>query len=317
MKRQKRLTWFTAGYAQIANIFPVLVVAPRYFSKQIGLGGLMQVINAFSTVQSSLSFIITSYTDIATWLAVTERLAGFQRRLLAIQDSTGALQELVTRRRGTGLAVRDVELDLPDGIPLLREVTFKANLGEGILITGPSGSGKSTLLRAIAGIWLYGRGEIDLSDRRVLFLPQRPYLPLGTLGRALAYPYELEKSSSTAQLSRVLEKVGLNWLLDELETNGDWTQRLSLGEQQRLAFARIFLGLPDLVFLDEATSALDENSEAELYQLLRTAQWHPTIVSVGHRSTLRRFHDQVLDLAPFMERFAKPAKAPILARRSA
>jgi vitamin B12/bleomycin/antimicrobial peptide transport system ATP-binding/permease protein len=305
MKRQKRLTWFTAGYAQIAIIFPVLVVAPRYFAKQIGLGGLMQVINAFSTVQSSLSFIITSYTDIATWQAVTERLAGFERRLLAIRSTANAPQKLVTRYGTNRVELKNVNVDLPDGAPLLRDVSLTATPGERVLITGPSGGGKSTLLRAVAGLWPYGRGTIDLSDRKILFLPQRPYLPLGTLARVLAYPRHYETSYSTVQLRDALEMVGLGALVNELDIADDWSQRLSLGEQQRLAFARIFLITPNLVFLDEATSALDEGSEEELYHLLSIAPWHPLVISVGHRSTLRRFHDQVIDLAPFNERFAK------------
>ena len=305
MKRRKRLTWFTAGYAQIAIIFPYVVVAPRYFAKQIGLGGMMQVINAFSAVQTSLSFIVTSYTDIATWQAVTERLAGFGRRLSEVHESTQAPQDLVVRHRGPGIIVRGLDIDLPDGSPLLRGVNLAARTDEFVLLMGPSGSGKSTLLRVIAGIWPFGRGEIDLRNRSVIFLPQRPYLPLGTLGRALLYPRTNGAGISLARLTDALERVGLYSLAGELETTDDWSQRLSLGEQQRLAFARIFLTEPELVFLDEATSALDESSETELYGLLRAAPWHPTVVSVGHRSTLRRFHNQVLDLAAFS---ARPAE---------
>ncbi|MBV8812995.1 MAG: ABC transporter ATP-binding protein/permease, partial [Verrucomicrobia bacterium] len=200
MKRQKSLTWFTAGYAQIAIIFPVLVVAPRYFAKQIGLGGLMQVINAFSTVQSSLSFIITSYTDIAVWQAVTERLAGFEGRLSDIQSATKGPQKLLTRYGTNRLALENVNVDLPDGTRLLRNFSLNACAGERVLITGPSGGGKSTLLRVVAGLWPFGRGTIDLCDRKILFLPQRPYLPLGTLARALAYPRDSGSSYSTVQL---------------------------------------------------------------------------------------------------------------------
>ncbi|MGA8655590.1 MAG: ABC transporter ATP-binding protein/permease [Chthoniobacterales bacterium] len=312
MKRQKRLTWFTAGYAQIAIIFPIVVIAPRYFAKQIGLGGLMQVVNAFSTVQTSLSFIITSYTDIATWQAVTERLQGFEKRLRAIHESARAPQQLVIRRRGVGVVVNGVDLDLPNGAPLLRGVDFGAGPGEAVLIVGPTGAGKSTLLRAIAGIWPFGRGEIKLSERRMLFLPQRPYLPLGTLANALLYPLGSQLRGdadppsennrlSTARLTKVLEAVGLGMFASELEVRDNWPQRLSLGEQQRLAFARIFLMEPTLVFLDEATSALDERSEAQLYGLLRAAAWRPVVVSVGHRTTLREFHDHVLDIVAFTQ----------------
>jgi len=301
MKRQKRLTWFTAGYAQVAVIFPVVVVAPRYFAKQIGLGGLMQVVNAFSAVQSSLSYIISSYTEIAAWQAVTERLSAFNERLLTIREPVGAPRQIVIRRGKTGVAVEDLDLDLPDGTPLLRGIDFTAAPGEAMLIIGPTGAGKSTLLRAIAGIWPFGRGEIKLCEDRILFLPQRPYLPLGTLCRALVYPDGDNSPFSTEQLTAALEQVGLGGLATELDEVENWSQRLSLGEQQRLAFARILLAEPTLVFLDEATSALDEHSEAHLYGLLRHAAWRPIIVSVGHRRTLRSLHDHILDMATFAE----------------
>jgi vitamin B12/bleomycin/antimicrobial peptide transport system ATP-binding/permease protein len=299
MKRQKRLTWFTLGYAQVAVIFPVVVISPRYFLKQIGLGGLMQAVNAFSFVQNALSFIINSYADIAAWQAVTERLGGFEERLHAIHQGMQASRQIVVRHGGLGLAIEELDLDMPDGTALLRGVSFAPARGEAVLIAGVSGAGKSTLLRAIAGIWPYGRGEIRLGKGPILFVPQRPYLPLGTLASALRYPRNEKNTFPVPRLVAVLEEVGLGFLGSELDDIQNWSQRLSLGEQQRLAFARILLLKPALLFLDEATSALDEASEARLYRLLRSAQWQPTIVSVGHRSTLRDFHDQVLDVAAF------------------
>jgi vitamin B12/bleomycin/antimicrobial peptide transport system ATP-binding/permease protein len=301
MKGQKRLAWFTSGYGQIALIFPIVVVAPRYFAKQIGLGGLMQVVSAFTSVQSSLSFIISSYTNIAAWQAVTERLIGFEERLSAIHHSARETGPLAIRRAESGVAVRGLDLDLPDGTPLLRGINFTAISGAAMLITGPSGAGKSTLLRAIAGLWPYGRGEISLPNGRILFVPQRPYLPLGKLPAALLYPSGDTNSISTASLAAVLTQVGLGALVEELDAVHDWSLRLSPGEQQRFAFARIFLMQPALVFLDEATSALDESSESHLYGMLRAASWRPTIVSVGHRSTIRSFHDQVVELEAFVD----------------
>jgi vitamin B12/bleomycin/antimicrobial peptide transport system ATP-binding/permease protein len=302
MKRQKRLTWFTLGYAQASVIFPVMVVAPRYFAKQIGLGGLMQVVNAFSFVQNSLSFIINSYTDIAAWQAVTQRLGSFEQQLLSIHQSQRAPRQIIIRRGGVGVAVKEIDLDLPDGTPLLRGVAFAPAPGEAVLITGPTGAGKSTLLRAIAGIWPFGRGEIRLGKGRMLFVPQRPYIPLGTLASALLYPRSDKCGVPTARLAEVLDDVGLGALAGELDAVENWSQRLSPGEQQQLAFARILLVEPALLFLDEATSALDEPSETRLYGLLRTASWRPTVVSVGHRSTLRTFHEFVLDVAAFKPR---------------
>jgi putative ATP-binding cassette transporter len=208
-------------------------------------------------------------------------------------------QQIMVRRGGFGVSVEGVDLDLPDGTPLLCGVEFAHARGESVLIAGPTGSGKSTLLRAMAGIWPFGHGEIRLGTGRILFVPQRPYLPLGTLAGALLYPRGNKSGFPTARLTAVLEKVGLGALADELDTVDNWPQRLSLGEQQRLAFARILLMKPALLFLDEATSALDERSEAQLYGLLRAASWQPTVVSVGHRSTLRNFHDHVLDVAAF------------------
>jgi putative ATP-binding cassette transporter len=299
MKRKRRLTCFTLGYTQAALIFPLAVVSPRYFAKQIGWGGLMRVVNAFSFVQNSLSFIINAYTDIAAWQAVTQRLSGFEQQLLAIHQSKCAPRQINIRRGDIGVAVKEIDLDLPDGTSLLRDVAFASAPGEALLIEGPTGAGKSTLLRAIAGIWPFGRGEIRLGKGRMLFVPQRPYLPLGTLSSALLYPRGDKCGVSTARLVAVLEEVGLNALAGQLDMIENWSQRLSLGEQQRFAFARILLVEPALLFLDEATSALDEPSEAQLYGLLRAASWRPTVVSVGHRSTLRNFHDHVLDVATF------------------
>jgi putative ATP-binding cassette transporter len=315
MKRQRRLTWFTLGYAQVAVIFPVVMISPRYFLKQIGLGGLMQAVNAFSFVQNALSFIINAYADIAAWQAVTERLDSFEERLQALHQAKRTSGQIVIRRGGMGVALKELNLDLPDGTPLLRGVNFAPVRGGAVLIAGVSGAGKSTLLRAIAGIWPYGEGEIRLGKGPILFVPQRPYLPLGTLASALRYPRNDKNTFPLLRLATALEEVGLGALTAELEEVQNWSQRLSLGEQQRLAFARILLLKPALLFLDEATSALDEASEAKLYGLLRTAPWRPTIISVGHRSTLRSFHDRILDVAAFNPSSDRPVYLPSFFRQ--
>ncbi len=296
IKRRKKLTWFTTGYSQLAIIFPFVVAAPRYFDKAIQLGGLMQISSAFGQVQDSLSFIITSYTEIAEYQAVVQRLSGFSEKMNEIATERRAPQPIEIEHGGRGVDVASLDLSLPDGRLLRPNISLAASSTDSVLITGASGLGKSTLLRAIAGLWPFGRGRIRVGDGRSLFLPQRPYLPLGTLADALVYPRaatELPRES----LVEALRAVGLPQLVDRLDEDGNWAQRLSIGEQQRVAFARVLLVRPEIVFLDEATSALDEVAETSLYRLLREAPWRPTIVSVGHHATLRRFHDTVVDLS--------------------
>lgn len=298
MKRTKLLNWWTSGYGQFAVIFPYLVAAPRYFAKTMELGGLMQTADAFGTVQGALSFIVNAYTDIAEWQSVVQRLDGFETRVREIAIAARAPQQIVVTREGEGLAVEGLDLNLPDGTALLRGIALTAGKGDSLLITGPTGIGKSTLLRAVAGIWPYGKGAIRLGEGRLLFLPQRPYLPLGTLRETLIYPSATD-SSDPERVRAVLDEVGLAKFASELDEGENWARRLSLGEQQRLAFARILLAEPSFLFLDEATSALDEESEARLYRHLRAAAWRPTLVSIGHRSTLTSFHDRSIDITPF------------------
>jgi len=298
MRQQKRLTWFTSGYGQAAIIFPILVAAPRYFRGEIPLGALMQTSQAFGQVQDSLSFIITSYTDIAEWRAVVLRLLGFERALARVR-AEAAVEGV---RHGTGaagtLSLDRVNLALPGGRALMEDVSFDIQPGDTTLISGPSGAGKSTLFRAIAGIWPFGRGEIRMPrDGRVLFLPQKPYLPIGTLREVVSYPTPPAGVADGA-LREALQVVGLPELAARLDETAHWAQALSPGEQQRIAFARALVQKPDWLFLDEATSAVDEETEARLYSLLRERLPGTTVVSVGHRSTLRAFHARRLTVTP-------------------
>src|SRR6266478_6015592 len=291
MRRQKRLTSFTSGYSQGAWIVPSVVAAPRYFRGELGLGGLMQTVGAFNQVQDALSFFVVSYKEIADWCAVVERLAGFER-VLERMRLAAALGDGVRHVDGddTRLTVEDVDLHLPDGRPLVTHVNLSLLRGDSVLLGGASGSGKSTLFRAIAGIWPFGRGEIHASPRaRVLFLPQRPYLPIGTLRSVVSYPMPAA-GVDDATLREALEAVDLGGLAGRLDESGHWALQLSPGEQQRIAFARALVQKPDWLFLDEATAAVDEVTEARLYRLVRDRLPGTTLFSVGHRATLRPFH---------------------------
>jgi putative ATP-binding cassette transporter len=295
MRRQKRLTYFTAGYGQAAWIFPSVVAAPRYFRGEIALGGLMQTIGAFSQVQASLSFFIDSYKTIAEWCSVVERLSGFERALERVRIQ--AATEGGVRRVDGGTAhvtVEGVDLHLPDGQPLIANVNLSLQRGDTVLLGGTSGSGKSTLVRAIAGIWPFGHGEIRRSrDARVLFLPQKPYLPIGTLREVVSYPMPTGGFDDAA-LGEALVAVGLPDFAGRLGEAGHWALQLSPGEQQRIAFARALVQKPEWLFLDEATSAVDEPTEARLYRLVRERLGGTTVFSVGHRATLRPFHSRQL-----------------------
>jgi vitamin B12/bleomycin/antimicrobial peptide transport system ATP-binding/permease protein len=297
MLRQKRMTYFTSGYGLGAWIVPSIVAAPRYFRGELGLGGLMQTSQAFQQVQDALSFFVQSYKEIAAWCAVVERLAGFDRALDRVHQQ-GASGFRRVEGRPTQLTVSDVDLYRPDGQPLIANVNLSLRLGDTVLLTGASGSGKSTLIRAIAGIWPFGRGEIrSARDARLLFLPQRPYLPIGVLRDVVSYPMPAQGVPDES-LREALEVVGLPQLAGRLDESAHWALQLSPGEQQRIAFARALVQKPEWLFLDEATSAVDEATEARLYRLLRERLPDTSVFSIGHRATLRPFHARRLMVQP-------------------
>ena len=299
MKRQKLLTFFTAGYAQAAVIFPFVVGAPRFFSGAIQLGGLVQISNAFGQVQGALSWFIDAYTNFASWKASVDRLTSFHNAVAwAREESRAGAGPARVANENPDLLVSNLELGLPTGRRLLSAVNLRITNGEHLLIKGPSGSGKSTLFRAIAGIWPFGAGQVRLPrDFRALFLPQRPYFPLGTLRQMVTYPGAPD-AFTDAQVRAALEATGLGDLTERLDEQQNWAQQLSGGEQQRVAIARALLHRPKWLFLDEATSALDEPSQAQMYQLIRDSLKDTTIVSIAHRNALADFHGKVLDLAP-------------------
>jgi len=297
MLREKRMTYFTSGYGLGAWIVPSIVAAPRYFRGELGLGGLMQTSQAFQQVQDALSFFVQSYKEIAAWCAVVERLAGFERALDRVRlEAAGGFRRV--EGRPAHLTVAGVDLDRPDGQPLMANINLSLRRGDTVLLSGASGSGKSTLFRAIAGIWPFGRGEIRAPrDARILFLPQRPYLPIGKLRDVVSYPMS-GRGVPDETLREALEVVGLAGLAGRLDEAAHWALQLSPGEQQRIAFARALVQKPEWLFLDEATSAVDEATEARLYQLVRERLAETTVFSIGHRATLRPFHARRLVVQP-------------------
>jgi putative ATP-binding cassette transporter len=296
MRATKQLTFFTAGFSQVATIFPFVVVAPNYFAGRIPLGGLIQTSSAFGSVQESFSWFVNNYPELASWRATVQRLTGFDTAVANAETRKGDGPVVVSEKRD-GLEVQGLDLTLPDGRQLLDDAALSVGPGEAVLVTGASGSGKSTLFRALAGIWPFGSGRVSVPvGKQALFLPQRPYLPLGTLRRSLTYP-SIEGSFDDAALQAVLSDVGLAHLAPRLDEADAWERVLSGGEQQRLAIARALLHRPAWLFLDEATASLDPASERQLYSLLREKLSGTSIVSIAHRPAVASFHDRTLRLA--------------------
>lgn len=288
MKVNRSLNFATNFYAQFAIIFPFLVAAPRYFSGAIQLGNVMQISSAFGQVQGALSWFIGAFSDLATWKACINRLAGFNAAVDGIHQQQRDIKVEHTEQQP--LTLQQTSLALPDGQPLLQATSIALQPSDRVLIVGPSGCGKSTLLRAIASIWPYGSGNITTSlSQDTLFLPQRSYIPIGPLRAALSYPH-VDRHYSDEQLNKVLDNCRLKHLQPLLDTSAHWTLRLSPGEQQRLAFARAILSQPKVLFLDEATSALDDETEQLMYCLLVDELPDVTLVSVAHRNSVAKYH---------------------------
>ncbi|WP_294520641.1 ABC transporter ATP-binding protein/permease [uncultured Anaerovibrio sp.] len=294
MKRTKLLNFYINGYSQLAVIFPVLMAAPKYFAGEMQLGGFMQTLSAFGRVQDALSYFVDAYDSIAKYVAVIRRLSGFTQHM----EEVDALESKFRRmnNEADALALSDIEIDLPEGHKLIEGLNLTVNPGEYLLVSGKSGAGKSTLLRALAELWPYGSGQIAMPDDwRVMFLPQRPYLPLGTLRQAIYYPQSVPENDET-DIAALLDEFGLSTLRDKLDEVDDWSRILSLGEQQRIAFIRILLFKPQLAFLDESTSAMDEELEARSYDKLKEEFPDMAVVSVGHRSSILQRHNVILRL---------------------
>jgi putative ATP-binding cassette transporter len=314
MSRTKKLTFLTSAYSQVSIVFPYVVVSPAYFAGSMQLGGLMQTASAFNSVQNSLSFFINVYRTLAEWRAVIARLEGFDLAVHAGRAAahTSPVIEVQPAAEQRGLALDGLAVDLPSGAPLVAADAIVLQPGERVLVTGPSGSGKSTLFRAIAGIWPFGSGRVRTPQQaRLMMLPQRPYFPIGTLATAITYPAE-PGTFDRERLAEALTAVGMPALVPRLDEEAHWNRMLSLGEQQRLGIARALLQAPDILFLDEATASLDEPAEAALYRLLQDRLPAATVVSIGHRSTLKAFHRRRLALERDDGRFrvSEPALQP-------
>jgi putative ATP-binding cassette transporter len=306
MSRTKRLTAFTTSYAQAAVVFPFVLTGPAYFADKIQLGALIQTAEAFGKVQDALSFFVSVYRTMAEWRAVVARLDGFETSIANAAKLASASDSIKITSPGSGneIDLKQLLVRLPNATPLVSATDFNLRAGERTLVTGPSGAGKSTLFRAIAGIWPFGSGSISIpANASLMMLPQKPYFPIGPLHAAIVYPAETE-AFSPDRVRDVLTLVGLPQLSARLEQEAHWNRMLSLGEQQRLGLARALLHTPKYLFLDEATASLDEPSEAALYRLLEEKLPATTIVSIGHRSTLKAFHQRNIVLVRDGDQFA-------------
>ena len=305
----RRLVFVNSGYGQFAIVFPLLVAAPRYFAKEITLGGLMQISSAFGQVQGALSWLVDSYASLVNWQAASNRVLDFQQAVKQAEDERAAcdgvrgiqIQNRSDAASGNAIVATDLAMGLPGtraNQPLTEPFSLNIERGQRWLVTGPSGSGKSVFFRAMAGIWPYGKGSIARpAQARILFLPQKSYVPSGTLADALCYPAAGD-SFSAEELRELLRACNLEALSERLDDIDNWAMRLSPGEQQRLAFARALLQRPDFLFLDEATSALDEETEALMYQLVCDRLPDAAVISIAHRSTVARWHELAMRYLP-------------------
>ncbi len=312
MTYRKRLSWFTVSYEQAAVIFPFVVAAPRYFSGVIQLGELMQTNSAFGRVQDALSWFITSYSELAEWRASVNRLLSFHATMNRL-GATSVSGTGITSSRGrvSGITAQDLALALPDGKPLIAPVSITLTAGQHTILRGPSGTGKSTWFRALAGIWPFGKGNITLPEgASILFLPQKPYLPMGSLRAVVSYPVGPGRFTD-ADIGAALEHCRLGHLVAQLDKVQSWDLSLSPGEQQRLAIARALLIRPDWLFMDEATAALDEHTERELYTALRRELPDTTLISIAHKPTVTDYHQYAIDLIPGPERHTLTAPVPL------
>ena len=306
----KRLNWFQSFYGQLAVVFPYLVAAPRYFAGAIDVGTVFQVAGAFGQVQESLSWFINSFDTLAAWKATTNRLDTFVEAMERV-EADGRRQTLSIETQdasAVNLSVSDIAV--PTGRTLMHDVQIDVARGDKVLISGPSGSGKTTLFRVLAGLWPFAKGKLRIpKGARVLFLSQKPYLPLGTLRQAVTFPSE-PGAFTDDQIKAALNDVQLPHLLDHLDEDQNWSMSLSVGEQQRVAIARALLNRPDWLFMDEATSALDEENEKHVYDLVSQRLAQSAVVSIAHRPSVATYHRRRLAIDPEAQQVRSLSLAP-------
>lgn len=303
--RQKKLLWFTGGFNQAAVVLPLIAALPNYFNKVFQLGGLMQSIRAFTSVQESLAYLVNAYTQIAEWRAISDRLITFINHLFDAEHKADKPDQIkFEEQKKNAISVKDVVIKTTQNEILLDAINENFVQGNHYIIKGESGIGKSTFVRALAGVWPYATGEVVFPENKnVMYLPQKPYMPMGTLAEAILFPDkkdpELEKN-----LESVLRDCHLEAFIPRLNETAHWSETLSPGEQQRIAFARVLLHKPDWIFLDESTSMLDPANEKHLYLLLHEKLPGSTIVSIGHHASVDEFHNHVLNMAKYKHRAA-------------
>ncbi|KAA2237225.1 ABC transporter ATP-binding protein/permease [Salinarimonas soli] len=288
----------------VAPVIPLILCAPKYLAGTMSLGEVMQAATAFVTVQQSFNWLVENYPKMADWTASVNRVAGLLASLDRLEraerpEAHGRIARVETDEPGApSLRLRGVSVTLDDGTEVVGETEVEIGAGEKVLVVGESGTGKSTLVRAVAGLWPWGEGEVVVRRGvRMFFMPQRPYVPIGILKRAVAYPAAVEEVSDEDVVG-ALTDAGLEHLVDKIHAQGiPWERTLSGGEQQRLAFAQLFIHRPDVVVMDEATAALDTETQHRLLTRLAERLPHAALISVGHRPELEAFHDRRLVLA--------------------
>lgn len=301
--RQKKLLWFTGGFNQVAVLLPLLIALPNYFRKVFMLGGLMQSLRAFSQVQDSLSYFVGAFTQIAEWRAISQRLVTFLNHMSDAEMNAEKSNRIQFRTHAeNAIEVKGLNIATATHDPLLNAINKRFVQGKSYVIKGESGIGKSTFLRTLAGVWPYAAGDVIMPENKnIMFLPQKPYMPMGTLAEAVLFPDKTDPAMES-QLESVMRDCHLEQFIPRLRETAHWSEILSPGEQQRIAFARVLLHKPDWVFLDESTSMLDVANESHLYRLIRERLPNCSIISVGHHASVDEHHDEILNMTQFSPR---------------